>query len=108
MEELKSLGVGQIFTSGKINIGDGIFVSRVNAFHPSYAMFHNPAIGCLRQLLPLEVAHTCGVLRGDSNEEEWVSGFRSQCRASNKKVSKTADQGFKTELDCVDQVSETS
>ena len=98
MEELRSLGVGQVFPSEQIDLGHGISAKRVNAFRPSFAVFHNPAMSSFGQLLLLEVAHACGVLRGDWREEKWMSELRLDCKVSIPRVSKIAGESFKTEI----------
>ncbi|KAI5468174.1 hypothetical protein BGZ63DRAFT_460035 [Mariannaea sp. PMI_226] len=81
--KVESVGVSRIFYQPPITL-DGENnktkrLRRVNGFHPSTAMNHYPEHSCLRQLLMLEIAQTCGLYRGDWKEERWMREFRIQC-----------------------------
>jgi len=78
--QLKSLGVGQTFGEPLVHLGTDRYTRRINAFHPSYALYHRSTESAFRQLLLLEVARTCGELRGDWREEEWMHDLRRHCR----------------------------
>ncbi|KAK5215541.1 hypothetical protein LTR96_011099 [Exophiala xenobiotica] len=76
----KSLGIGMAFRTPIIRLGADHYIKRVNAFHPSYALYHRPNESAFRQLLLLEVSRTCGELRGDWKEEDWMQDLRRNCR----------------------------
>lgn len=69
------------------HIGEQRQICRVNGFHPSYAMNHHPIHSTLRQLLLLEVAHTCGVARGDWREEPWMDEIRNACSILSQEIN---------------------
>jgi hypothetical protein len=83
---IQSIGVGGMFEESHVELYPGVWTDRVNAFHPSYAVNHNPHISCFRQLLLLEVAQACGVRRGDWDEKEWMRDLRQKCRAKAKEL----------------------
>lgn len=82
--DLQSIGVGKVFSQPKIKLcdesGAQTDLFKVNAFHPSYAVNHHPEHSCFRQLLLLEIAHACGLWRGDWNEEPWMEQLRKHCQ----------------------------
>lgn len=87
-DKLESICVGQKFGSTRgqpvtVRIHHEeqrafVTVRRVNGFHPSYAMNYNPHVSRLRQLQILVGVETCGTLRGDWEEKEWMGELRSQ------------------------------
>ncbi|RYC78475.1 hypothetical protein BFJ63_vAg18651 [Fusarium oxysporum f. sp. narcissi] len=92
----ESIGVGERFDSiakllskARIRHEDGglVTIRRVNGFHPSYAVNHLPHVGVLRQLQILTGAETCGMLRGDWEEKEWMDELRRNCQKISKSVS---------------------
>ncbi|KAJ5888817.1 hypothetical protein N7495_008858 [Penicillium taxi] len=87
--KLQSIGVGKRFDSTsklpvvtRIHRADGELVAfnRLNGFHPSHAINYHPQLSILRQLQILIGAETCGMLRGDCEEEEWMSELRESCQ----------------------------
>lgn len=87
--KFESAGLGKKFGSTaklpvatKIRSEEGGFVTipRVNGFHPSFAMNYHPHVGLLRQLQILIGAETCGMLRGDWEDEEWMDELRRRCQ----------------------------
>ena len=81
---LESIGVGNTFGRyQEVRLKqnrDFTKIQRVNGFHPSYALNHNPENSCLRQLLALVVAETCAVARGERWENEtWMDSIRYDC-----------------------------
>ena len=76
----KSLGVGSTFRESLGRIGPDHHTKRINAFHPSYALYYRPNESAFRQLLLLEVARTCGELRGYWKEEAWQRELRRYCQ----------------------------
>ncbi|KAM5528578.1 hypothetical protein FOXYSP1_19059 [Fusarium oxysporum f. sp. phaseoli] len=92
----ESIGVGERFDSiaklpSKVRIrhedGGLVTILRVNGFHPSYAVNHHPHVGVLRQLQILTGAETCGMLRGDWEEKEWMDELRRNCQKISKSLS---------------------
>ncbi|QKX64630.1 uncharacterized protein TRUGW13939_11805 [Talaromyces rugulosus] len=82
--QLESIGIGKIFDKyahAKIHDENksNVRIRRVNGFHPSHAIRYNPHQSCLIQLLLLIVSETCGILRGDWKEEEWMRYLRVKC-----------------------------
>jgi hypothetical protein len=88
--KLESIGVGQRFgdspqypfkarihREGKRGF---VTINRVNGFHPSHAMSHHPHVSRLRQLQILIGAETCGMLRGDWEEKDWMGELRCRCQ----------------------------
>lgn len=89
VQKFESIGVGKKFGStpnspvaARIRRGERGFIDirRVNGFHPSHAMNHYPHVSLLRQLQILIGAETCGMLRGDWEEEEWMGELRRRCQ----------------------------
>lgn len=95
--KLESIGVGQKFgNTPKLPVkaripreGERGFVtiSRVNGFHPSHAMNYHPHVSCLRQLQILIGAETCGMLRGDWEEKDWMDELRYRCQDISQALS---------------------
>lgn len=88
--KLESAGVGQTF--GKyttLRLRDGsrgwMTSQKVNGFHPSHAMNYLPHLSCLRQLLLLAAAETCGKYKKDWREEAWMIMLRAVCASMTKK-----------------------
>lgn len=80
----RSLGVGKRFEERFICLGGDHYTERVNAFHLSFALYYRRNESVFRQLLLLEVAQTCGRLRGDWKEEKWMDDLRLRCREMAK------------------------
>ncbi|KAI0458095.1 hypothetical protein F5B21DRAFT_39540 [Xylaria acuta] len=59
--------------------GELVTMSKVNGFHPAYAMTWHPEHTNLRQLLLLNVVKTCGLYRGDWLEDRWMDTLREEC-----------------------------
>lgn len=55
-------------------------IKRVNGFHPSHAINHHPERSCLIQLILLIVSQTCGIVRDNWEEEQWMSYLRINCQ----------------------------
>lgn len=87
----KSLGVGKTFGDSNIRFGRNGQTKRINAFHPSFALYHRSYESAFRQLLLLEVTRACGELRGDWKEEPWMRHLRLDCR-KKARMSKSAVQ----------------
>ena len=94
--KFESIGVGKKFGStpklpvaARIRRGERGFVAirRVNGFHPSHAMNHNPHVSLLRPLQILIGAETCGMLREDWEEEEWMGELRRRCQDISRTLS---------------------
>lgn len=94
--KFESVGLGKKFGStaklpveAKIRPEEGGFVAipRVNGFHPSHAMNYYPHVGLLRQLQILIGAETCGKLRNDWEDEEWMDELRCCCREISSSLS---------------------
>jgi hypothetical protein len=90
----KGLGVGMTFGESLICLGTDHYTKRINAFHPSYALYHRRNESAFRQLLLLEVAQTCGELRGDWKEEEWMQELRRHCREKAKAKQQELGVGY--------------
>lgn len=95
---IKSIGVGKKFgtrnsepATVKIRHEDEqhrlVTIRKVNGFHPSHAMNHNPHNSLLRQLLILIGAETCGMFRGDWEDEEWMDELRHRCQDISRSIS---------------------
>jgi len=82
----KSIGVGKTFDKPIVHFDSGHPTKRINAFHPSYALYHRPYQSAFRRLLLLEVARTCGELRGGWKEEEWMQRIRQRCQSKAKQA----------------------
>jgi hypothetical protein len=97
---IESTGVGGKFEDSRITLADGlgnqVQTYQVNAFHPSYALHHNPGHSCLRQLLLLEVAHACGLCRRDWNEEPWINQLRLKCASEAKNMAGKSSPYFRS------------
>lgn len=96
VRKLESIGLGKTFGStakypvtAKICSEGRAFVAipRVNGFHPSCAMNHYPHVSILRQLQILIGAETCGMLRGDWEDKEWMDELRSRCQKISRSHS---------------------
>ncbi|KAI1734808.1 hypothetical protein F4680DRAFT_462128 [Xylaria scruposa] len=61
------------------NNGELVVMSKVNGFHPACAMTWHPEHTSLRQLLLLNVVKTCGLYRGDWQEDRWMDTLREEC-----------------------------
>ncbi|KAF3360442.1 hypothetical protein VdG1_01402 [Verticillium dahliae VDG1] len=57
-----------------------VAIPRVNGFHPSHAMNYLSHVSLLRQLQVLIGVETCGTLRGDWEDEEWMGDIRKRCQ----------------------------
>ncbi|RXG47901.1 hypothetical protein VDGE_04310 [Verticillium dahliae] len=57
-----------------------VAIPRVNGFHPSHAMNYLSHVSLLRQLQALIGVETCGTLRGDWEDEEWMGDIRKRCQ----------------------------
>ncbi|KAH7123592.1 hypothetical protein B0J11DRAFT_487829 [Dendryphion nanum] len=93
---MESIGIGKRFgstpklpTMARVRREKGGFaaINRVNGFHPSHAMNHNSHASLLRQLLILIAAETCGTLRGDWEEKEWMNELRESCQGLSNSLS---------------------
>ena len=84
MVKFRSLGVGKTFEKTIVRLGSDHYSKRVNGFHPSYALFHRPTESVFRQLLLLEIARTCGEMRGDWEEADWMQDLRQRCQVKAK------------------------
>lgn len=92
----ESIGVGKKFgnTSSlpfEVEIYRGkrgsVGIRTVNGFHPSYTMNRHPHVSLLRQLQVLIGAETCGILREDWEEEEWMGELRRRCQDISRELS---------------------
>ncbi|RAL03040.1 uncharacterized protein BO80DRAFT_443289 [Aspergillus ibericus CBS 121593] len=84
---LQSIGVGKVFKEPKLRITDDCTTTRVNAFHPSYAVNYQRSYSCFRRLLLLEYVKAFSHLSKERwEEEEWMSKLRSQCVNLAKKL----------------------
>ncbi|KAI0532084.1 hypothetical protein GGR58DRAFT_198799 [Xylaria digitata] len=83
LQKLEAAGVGQPDRYDAVGLqGNGrelVTMSRVNGFHPSYAVNYLPEHTNLRQLLLLNVVKTCGLYRGDWQEVRWMDTLRAEC-----------------------------
>ena len=64
-----------------------VAIPRVNGFHPSHAMNYHSHASLLRQLQILIGAETCGVLRGDWEDEQWMTEIRRRCTEISRGLS---------------------
>ncbi|KAI0425868.1 hypothetical protein F5Y09DRAFT_334589 [Xylaria sp. FL1042] len=82
--KLESTGVGRPDQYDTVRLrGSGrgqVMMSKVNGFHPSYAVNYHPEHTNLKQLLLLSIVKTCGTYRGDWDEERWMDTLRTECR----------------------------
>ncbi|OGE54745.1 hypothetical protein PENARI_c005G09013 [Penicillium arizonense] len=69
-----------------------VTIRRVNGFHPSYAMNYHPHVSCLRQLQIMIGAETCGMLRDDWEEEDWMGELRRRCKDVSEAPSESPSQ----------------
>ncbi|KAI0487615.1 hypothetical protein F4859DRAFT_465688 [Xylaria cf. heliscus] len=83
LHKLEAAGVGRpdIYDAVSLQGSEGelVAMSRVNGFHPAYAITWHPEHTNLRQLLLLNVAKTCGLYRGDWREDRWMDNLREEC-----------------------------
>ncbi|KAI0437510.1 hypothetical protein F4803DRAFT_148440 [Xylaria telfairii] len=81
--KLEATGVGRPDIYDAVGVqGSGaelVPMSKINGFHPAYAITYHPEHTNLRQLLLLNVAKTCGVYRGDWKEDKWMDTLREEC-----------------------------
>ena len=87
MTFMRSIGIGRRFSNPNFQFESGSVANRVNAFHPSYAIHHNPNFSCFRQLLLLEIAQACHTYMGNWVEQEWMSKLREKCRLKASHLS---------------------
>lgn len=80
IERLTSCRIGRTFSNTMVHVSQDHTLRRVNAFHPSTALYWRSHESSLRQLLLLETAHACGELRGDWTENAWISSVRCACQ----------------------------
>ncbi|KAK2471339.1 hypothetical protein H9L39_17570 [Fusarium oxysporum f. sp. albedinis] len=64
-----------------------VAIPRVNGFHPSHAMNYHSHASLLRQLQILIGAETCGILRGDWEDEQWMAEMRRRCMEISRALS---------------------
>jgi hypothetical protein len=86
---LRSLGVGQVFDDPCLQISADCTITRVNAFHPSYAVNYQPTYSCFRRLLLLEFVKVFSHWTGKWKEEAWMDKLRSDCATLARKLSST-------------------
>lgn len=107
--KLESLGVGKQFGSGpslplkaKIRHENRalISISRVNGFHPSYAMNYHPHKSALRQLLLLVGVEACGTVRDDWENEGWMNELRLHSLNISKQLSSEKQSSADAHLRC--------
>lgn len=82
---LETKGIGETFDKYPYadlfsNNNKLVRIKRVNGFHPSHAINHHPERSCLIQLILLIVSQTCGILRNQWQEEQWMSYLRINCQ----------------------------
>jgi hypothetical protein len=78
---LKSLGIGESWPMKRFKFKKKIFLTRVNAFNPRYALKQNPTESCFRQLLVLQLAAGFGTWADTWIEEPWMEKLRDDCRS---------------------------
>ena len=86
--KFESVGIGKKFGSTRLpvtaRIRDGergfVRIDRVNGFHPSHAVNYQSHVSILRQLQILIGAQTCGMLRRDWVDEQWMEDLRNRCK----------------------------
>lgn len=83
--EFTSIGMGRTFNTPTQEYDPHAY--RVNAFHPSYAMYYHPTFSVFRDLLVLEFTHAFGVLRGDWVEESWMGTLREEAGQQAKALA---------------------
>ncbi|KAI5457527.1 hypothetical protein BGZ63DRAFT_417208 [Mariannaea sp. PMI_226] len=64
-----------------------VTISKVNGFHPSYAMNYHSHVSLLRQLQILIGVETCRTLRGDWEDEQWMEDLRRRCQNISNSIS---------------------
>ncbi|PVH94444.1 hypothetical protein DM02DRAFT_661061 [Periconia macrospinosa] len=103
LESVQSIGVGKIFenSAGEIQLGPGLMATKVNAFHPSYAMYHHPTFSCFRQLLLLEIAQACNKYAGNWTQLEWMTELRERCRMRASELCIRKERNIKHFRDCL-------
>jgi hypothetical protein len=87
VNNLRSIGVGQVLGPHVFTISPDCSAQRVNAFHPSYAVNHNATYSCFRRLLLLEFTYAFYNWTGEWKEEPWMETLRSHCRTTAQKIS---------------------
>jgi hypothetical protein len=81
VKKLQSRGVGRSFYPDNPKLTGFDFSStRVNAFHPSYAINNYPISCFFKQLLVLEFTKAFALWRQSWTEEPWMRGLRDECR----------------------------
>lgn len=82
VEKLQSRGLGKSFSpdDDQTLTRFGFSSTRVNAFHPSYAINYYPIHCCFKQLLVLEFTKAFALWRQSWTEESWMEGLRDECR----------------------------
>lgn len=100
-KNLESLGVGFVYLNAANLHGDtgDVSITRVNGFHPSYAVNHRPELSELRQLLILTVVETCTKLMAmdEWDEKPWMKELREVCaKKSRSDRGKFSDAGVFT------------
>ncbi|RYC65211.1 hypothetical protein CHU98_g983 [Xylaria longipes] len=83
LRKLEAAGVGRPDIYDAVGLqgsgGELVAMSKINGFHPAYALTYHPEHTNLRQLLLLNVVKTCGVYRGDWREDRWMDTLREEC-----------------------------
>ncbi|KAH7009487.1 hypothetical protein EDB80DRAFT_838181 [Ilyonectria destructans] len=95
--KFESIGLGESFGStpklpvtARIRPAEGrgfVAIPRVNGFHPSHTMNYHSHASLLRQLQILIGAETCGMLRGDWEDEQWMAELRRRCMEISRSLS---------------------
>ncbi|KAJ5115979.1 hypothetical protein N7456_000327 [Penicillium angulare] len=80
VEALKSRGVGKSFNFNNEKLNRfGVSFTRVNAFHPSYAINYSSMSCCMKQLLVLEFTKAFALWRQNWTEKPWMQKMRDEC-----------------------------
>jgi hypothetical protein len=87
VRNLRSLGIGRVFDEPNLRISANCTTTRVNAFHPSYAVNYQSTYSCFRRLLLLEFVQAFSLLSGEWKEEEWMNALRTHCTKLARKLS---------------------
>lgn len=92
--KLETKGIGETFDkypyANLLNCNNkSVQIRRVNGFHPSHAINHHPERSCLIQLILLIVSQTCGILRNEWEEEQWMSYLRINCQDLHREQKRT-------------------
>lgn len=88
VQQLSCRGVGKSFNDDKsVPTEPELSFTRVNAFHPSYAVNHYPIFCSLRRLLILEFTKAFACWRQKWIEEPWMESLRTECRQIPKKAA---------------------